>query len=301
MKNGTIFKVIVGSDEADAIFAYFMNHLRDTIKTFDWFVNWGKVIRNYNEAEIALNLLNILIGKDDIEAEALKLLQTYPEAMNIVPALLAVREKRLGINIIQDKVAKTKKFDFTKAAPEDGVVFLKETGFLTLVADRKLKSIPDYFIGVEVGLDSNGRKNRTGTAMENLAEHFIQDLCLRNGFEYIAQATAASIKAKWGKFITVNKSSKRIDFAVNTPKKLFLIETNYYEGGGSKLKATAGEYIDAYHQWTKDGHQFIWITDGLGWKTAMRPLWDSFNIIDYILNIDFIQKGILEELLKTGG
>ena len=107
---------------------------------------------------------------------------------------------------------------------------MKESGFLDLLSDRTIKSIPDYFIGVEVGLDSNGRKNRSGTSMENLAEFFIKDICQRNGYEYIAQATADKIYKQWGKKITVNKSSKRIDFAINTPHKLYLIETNFYGG-----------------------------------------------------------------------
>ena len=135
--------------------------------------------------------------------------------------------------------------------------------------------------------------------MENLVEFFVKDICERNGYEYIAQATADKIKMKWNKDITVTKSSKRIDFAVNTPKKLYLIETNFYGGGGSKLKSTAGEYSEIYHQWTRDGHQFIWVTDGYGWKTTQRPLRDTFNVTDYIINLDMIQKGILEELLKS--
>lgn len=53
---------------------------------------------------------------------------------------------------------------------EEALSFLKESGFLELVSNRNIKSIPDYFIGVEVGLDSNGRKNRSGTSMENLVE-----------------------------------------------------------------------------------------------------------------------------------
>ncbi len=134
--------------------------------------------------------------------------------------------------------------------------------------------------------------------MEDIIELFIKDICDRNDFEYITQATADKIFQKWGKKITVNKSSKRIDFAINTPQKLFLIETNFYGGGGSKLKSTAGEYADIYKQWTKDGHQFVWITDGLGWKTTQRPLRDTFDVTDYILNIDMVRKGILEALLK---
>ena len=177
-------------------------------------------------------------------------------------------------------------------------MFLKESGFLKLVSDKTIKSIPDYFIGVEVGLDSNGRKNRSGTSMEDIAEFFIKDICQRKGYEYIPQATADKIKQKWNKDITVTKSSKRIDFAVNTPNKLYLIETNFYGGGGSKLKSTAGEYAEIYHQWTNDGHQFIWITDGLGWQSTKRPLRDTFDNTDYIINLDMIQKGVLEDLLK---
>lgn len=85
---------------------------------------------------------------------------------------------------------------------------------------------------------------------------------------------------------------------INTPNKLYLIETNFYGGGGSKLKSTAGEYAEIYHQWTRDGHQFIWITDGLGWQSTKRPLRDTFDNTDYIINLDMIQKGILEELLE---
>lgn len=218
--------------------------------------------------------------------------------IGVIPALLAYRERKVKLLSNVSKFSITE-YDFAKTIDVDkAVMFLKKTGFLQLLSDRKIKSIPDYFIGVEVGLDSNGRKNRSGTSMEDIAEFFIKDICQRNGFEYIAQATADKIKKKWNKDITVTKSSKRIDFAVNTPNKLYLIETNFYGGGGSKLKSTAGEYAEIYHQWTRDGHQFIWITDGLGWQSTKRPLRDTFDNTDYIINLDMIQKGVLEELIQ---
>ena len=248
--------------------------------------------------EVSLNLLNTLIGKDDIETAARELLKEYPKVIGVIPALLAYRERKVKLLSDVSKFSITE-YDFAKTIDVDkAVMFLKKTGFLRLLSDRNIKSIPDYFIGVEVGLDSNGRKNRSGTSMEDIAEFFIKDICQRNGFEYIAQATADKIKKKWNKDITVTKSSKRIDFAVNTPNKLYLIETNFYGGSGSKLKSTAGEYAEIYHQWTKDGHQFIWITDGLGWQSTKRPLRDTFDSTDYIINLDMIQKGVLEELIQ---
>ena len=299
MKYSQIFNKLLGCKNYDEVFDYLVGNLKETIKSWDYFVNWQKVLKNYKSVKVSLNLLNTLIGEADIEKAARELLAQYPDVIKIVPALLACRDKNICLLTDMRKFDLTR-FDFSKPmSPADGAMFMKESGFLALLSDRTIKSIPDYFIGVEVGLDSNGRKNRSGTSMENLVEFFVKDICERNGYEYIAQATADKIKMKWNKDITVTKSSKRIDFAVNTPKKLYLIETNFYGGGGSKLKSTAGEYSEIYHQWTRDGHQFIWVTDGYGWKTTQRPLRDTFNVTDYIINLDMIQKGILEELLKS--
>lgn len=298
MKQHSVFEKILNCKTPDEVFNYLTSNLKETIKSWDYFVNWKKVIKNYRDVETSLNLLNTLIGKENIEEEAKQLLTEYPKIIGVVPALLALRDKRIGL-LSDIKSFQTKEFNFSKGiSVDDAVLFLKRSGFLDLISNRSIKSIPDYFIGVEVGLDTNGRKNRSGTAMETLIEFFVSDICKRNGWDYITQATADKIKSKWNKNITVKKSSKRIDFAINTPNKLYLIETNFYGGGGSKLKSTAGEYTDIYRQWTNDGHQFIWITDGFGWKSTTRPLRDTFNSTDYILNIDMVQKGVLEELLK---
>ena len=298
MKYSQIFNKLLGCTNDDEVFDYLVGNLKETIKSWDYFVNWQKVLKNYKSVKVSLNLLNTLIGEADIEKAARELLAQYPDVIKIVPALLACRDTNICLLTDMRKFDLTR-FDFSKPMSlADGTMFMKESGFLDLLSDRTIKSIPDYFIGVEVGLDSNGRKNRSGTSMENLAEFFIKDICQRNGYEYIAQATADKIYKQWGKKITVNKSSKRIDFAINTPHKLYLIETNFYGGGGSKLKSTAGEYADIYHQWTNDGHQFIWITDGYGWQKTQRPLRDTFDTTDYILNIDMVQKGVLDELLK---
>ncbi len=296
MKYSKIFKDKLNCNNADEVFNYLIDNLKETIKTWDYFVNWNKVIRNYQDVEISLNVLNTLIGKKNVEVAAKNLLKEYPKVIAVIPSLLAYRERKVKL-LSNIKNFETTEYDFSKPIDLDkAVMFLKESGFLKLVSDKTIKSIPDYFIGVEVGLDSNGRKNRSGTSMEDIAEFFIKDICQRKGYEYISQATADKIKQKWNKDITVTKSSKRIDFAVNTPNKLYLIETNFYGGGGSKLKSTAGEYAEIYHQWTNDGHQFIWITDGLGWQSTKRPLRDTFDSTDYIINLDMIQKGVLEGL-----
>lgn len=151
-------------------------------------------------------------------------------------------------------------------------------------------------IGVEAGLDSNARKNRGGHAMEEIVTVFISDLCKRKGYKHIREADAKKIKAELGYTVPVDKSSRRYDFAIDNKKELFLVETNFYGGGGSKLKSTAGEYRNLFDV-LKGEHNFIWITDGFGWKTTIRTLRETFDHNDYLFNLSMLEKGILEFLL----
>jgi type II restriction enzyme len=133
--------------------------------------------------------------------------------------------------------------------------------------------------------------------MEGIVKFFIKDICDRNNFEFIEQATSSKIKEIWNLNLTVDKSKRRIDFAIYNGTNLYLIETNFYGGTGSKLKSTAGEYKTMFDYWSNDGHKFIWITDGIGWKSTKAPLEETFNHIDYILNLEMLSKRILEDII----
>lgn len=284
----------------EEVFSYLLATIKPTIKRWDYFVNWTKVLSNYSKIEHELNLLNSLIGKEDIEQEAEKLFFKYPSAMAAIPILLACREMELSLLNDYKNGFKYDNYNFTKETDcKIATRFLKESGLLILFSDKKIKSIPDYVIGVEAGLDSNGRKNRGGDAMEEIVDFFIVAICEKNNFEYIAQATKKKIYDKWGKNITVAKSDRKIDFAIFANEKLFLIEANFYSSGGSKLKSTAGEYKSDFRRWKDDGHQFIWVTDGNGWKGAYRSLQETFDETDYILNLDMIENGIFEGILTA--
>ena len=152
---------------------------------------------------------------------------------------------------------------------------------------------------MEVGLDSNGRKNRGGILMEEIVESFISDFCKNKGFEYLPQARATAIKNKWGLTIKINKSERSFDFAIYNPvnKKIKLIETNFYNGGGSKLKAVCGEFQNLYSELKEQNIDFIWITDGLGWHTTKKPLQETFNHNDYVFNLSMLEEDILDKLV----
>lgn len=305
MKYTEIFRKRISCNNEEETFKYLISTLKGTITKWDYFVNWVKVFDNVRDIEIDLNILNYLIGKDDIKSEFVDLLKKHPSIARLIPILVASREstyKILSKYGYDEFVYEDFSFKSTKTLALDDIKkvvrFADESGFLTLLASKRIKSVVDYVIGVEVGLDSNGRKNRTGKLMESIVEFFVKDLCNRNEYEYIPQANAGKIKQKWNLKLTVDKSSRNIDFAIYNGKSLYLIETNFYGGGGSKLKSTAGEYKTMFDYWKKDGHKFIWVTDGLGWKSTHRPLRETFNHIDYLLNLEMISKEILEDIIS---
>lgn len=285
----------------DQVFAHLIGTLKDTITKWDYFVNWAKVQKHSEDIEITLNLLNYLIGKEDIEAEAVNLINNHPQIIPTIPVLLAIRDNKF--KLLQDYTSGNfvyDEYDFSSdssISPEKAVEFMVKSGLIQHFKTQRIKSIVDYVFGVEVGLDSNGRKNRSGTAMEDIVEFFVADVCDRHGYEYMTQATAKMLENEWGHTVTIDKASRSFDFAIDGPSKLVIIETNFYGGGGSKLKATAGEYRGLHQQLESDEHQFVWITDGAGWRNTQGPLRETFDAIDYILNLDMLEKNILEELI----
>ncbi len=305
MKKTDIYTKRINCTTPDEVFKHLLTTLQPSNRTWDYFINWNKVFGNVLEIEISLNTLNVIIGKDDIEEVLSKLLKLQPQLAKVFPILLASRDSSFTI---LESFSLTEltfiNFDFSNIVTltdkeiVQAVAFLKNSGFLQLLEDKKIKNLVDYVIGTEAGMDTNGRKNRSGHTMENIVEFFITNICEKHNWKYLREANAKALKKEWNIDLPVDKSSRRLDFVVNTGSSIYLIETNFYGGGGSKLKSTATEYQKMYDYWTIHGFKFLWITDGLGWHTADLPLRESFDKIDYILNLDMLSKNVLEDIFE---
>ncbi len=276
---------------------------KEKITQWDYFVKWEKVLQNIEPIEKELNLLNYLIGKKDLHKETVELLSKYPEVIKAIPILLAIRDKSLEV-LIDTRNFIYHKFDFSKKTYEKEEIktfadFILKSGLGELLENKKIKNLVDYATGVEVGLDSNGRKNRGGYLMEKIVEEFIRNTCNELGYEYIPQATTNKIKRACNIDVKVDKSSRIIDFVINKNGKLYFIEVNFYGGGGSKLKSTATEYIRMNEFWNNQDIEFIWITDGAGWKSTLKPLREYFDKADYLLNLEMLRKDILKTILSN--
>jgi type-2 restriction enzyme llaDCHI len=293
--------------DSDERLNVFLSTLSITNRTPEYYVNWEKVERETRKFELELNTLNYLIGKEDIYDEALMLFTKQPELLKAIPSLIASRDKLLDILIIdnQDNMS-FEKLNFSKidiARIADYVVFAAQSGLLDFLQNKANRSLVDYVYGVEAGLDSNARKNRSGTTMEGILERHVAKIAQKQGLEWKAQATSSFIKSNWNIEVPVDKSERRFDIAVYSRErhKVWLIETNYYGGGGSKLKAVAGEFteLSQFVVSSNDDVEFVWVTDGQGWKTARLPLFEAFEHIQNIFNLSMLKEGFLFELFKN--
>lgn len=225
------------------------------------------------------------------------LVMKYPEVLKCIPILLAVRSKTIFVTELDGE----KSFLFSKLnySLDDYKQLMHKTGVFNLLQNRIINNLIDYVTGVEVGLDSNGRKNRSGHLMEALVEDFIKE----TGAEYYREMKLSAITKKWGvdlsKISNNGKTEKRFDFVVKTAKNIYCIETNFYSGGGSKLNETARSYKNiALESKEISNFSFVWITDGKGWNSARHNLEETFDVMDNIYCIEELTNKALARLFK---
>ena len=307
MKSFVFYKSALDCKTDEEVFKYLIDNIIDSIYPWSYYVDWRKVYSNVATLEKDLNLLNYLIGKDDdFEKKFISLFIEHPSLVRTLPILLACRDREIRvltdfsvsrITSILYEFPQVEKLPNEKA--NEYYKLVVESGLLSLFMDKRIKNFVDYVIGVEVGLDSNGRKNRGGTAMECIVGKHLKEICTKYECNFIAQATASKIQSEFGIKIEIDRTNRAFDFAINYGEHLILIETNYYSGGGSKLKSTAGEYKSLHDFVVRQGHQFVWVTDGRGWNSTQRALKETFEHIDFLFNIRMLQRGALEALIDS--
>ena len=288
-------------------FETWLSKFRESISTYDYYVDFKKVYRNVNEIKIELNILNSLIGSKDIKTEFIQILKKYPETLNVIPILLAKRESEIycqdenGGYLYQFKVQKypPNSHKFYKEC----CYFMEKTGLFDLLQNHIINNLVDYVTGVETGLDSNGRKNRGGHLMEDLVEKYVQKIGFIKNVNYFKEMYLIDIEKKWNIDLSAlsneGKTAKRFDFVVKTENKIYAIETNFYTSGGSKLNETARSYkMLSQEAETVEGFEFVWITDGIGWKSAKGNLRETFEVMEHIYSIDDMENGVMEQIFK---
>lgn len=237
--------------------------MRPSIATAQYYTDFEKVIRNVENVKVELNILNSLIGSKNIEHDYDLLVEKYPSVTSVIPILVAVRAGEIPLC---DGNADLKKF-------------MRDVGLFNLIQNHLVNNLVDYVYGVEVGLDSNGRKGRGGMLMENLVESYL----VKAGVKYEKQARALDI-------------DKVFDFIVYGNKYVYGIETNFYTNTGSK----PSEVCRAYEMIAKTvvkGFKFVWVTDGINcWSKTQKPLRRVYDVLENLYNIKDLEEEVFEKL-----
>lgn len=259
-------------------FSDFLNTLQDTNRNLSFYVDWQKCLANKDEIKLCLNHLNFLLGvnKNEILTKIHFLFSEYPKAFSCLNILIAVRDKNEKLFNNQGLVCELKSYFETADKVYD---FINESGLIDIFSNSKIKYLNDYVFGIEVGLDTNARKNRSGTAMEKLLAN-----------EFSNNNLIFKEQLEVNKFDDLNfsfgKDLKRFDFVIYSNNKTYFIECNFYSTGGSKLNEVARAYQEIAEKFNAfSDYEFVWITDGKGWLDAKSKLSEAYNSVQiYNLN-----------------
>lgn len=265
-------------------FNKFMSQLQETNQTLDFFCDFDKISRNVEDIKLSLCILNSLIGSTDMRKSVETIWSRDKSAFDVMDILIAVRSegKKKFLNSLGNCIVLDSLFESI-----DGVMeFLDNTGLTDIFQSRKINDLVDYVFGIETGLDTNARKNRSGHVMENMVARIFD----KNGISYRQEVYSS----EWPDITKVlGDDEKRFDFVIESSTKIYLMEVNFYSGGGSKLNEVARSYSDIAPKINSiPGFEFVWVTDGIGWKSAKNKLQEAYSIIPSIYNLTNINEFI---------
>lgn len=257
-------------------FKLFMSQLAETNATLDFYTDFSKIRENVRSIEIKLNTLNYLIGKIDLEAAVKELWDNDNRVFSILDILIATRKEQDKKYL--DETGKPHLVHDLLSTYEGVMKFLKETGIADVLQNKDVKNLVDYVFGVEAGLDTHARKNRSGDITELLLHRILEINGIKHRMEVYSHEFPKLQEA-------LGTDEKRFDFMIQTRRCTYLIEVNFYNGGGSKPNEVARAYRELSPIVNRvDGYEFVWVTDGQGWNSARNKLEEAYNEIDRMYN-----------------
>lgn len=224
-----------------------------------------------------------------IDKELLKVVKKYPKSIDVLLFMIALRTNKAKDLNIYSPYEKDKNISILKQLKtnkDETLYFFETSGLKKIFIENKIGNLYGYLIGVTIGLDTNGRKNRTGKLMESVCEAYIKEFCIKYGYNYHTQVSISNLNI-----------NKKFDFIINTGNRLIAIEVNNYNTSGSKIKSVSEEYIRLDKLIPKDKMSFIWITNGNGWLKNKGIITKNLNNIEHFINFKQLTDGYLENLI----
>lgn len=300
-----IYLDFLKTSDLSEIKRYFFDTLLLTNHDYKFFVDWEKVKNNVNKYQIELSILNALIRNSNFNKKLKEILTKYPEVLPCVPLLLAIHEANLDIiKDIQADDHEIIRYDFSKRnlteeEKDQIVVFFEKTGLKKFFIELSTSSLQDYLYGIEVGTDSNARKNRSGRIAETMLYNQLEKIKAEADVEVIMVQKKFMELEKEGYTVPARLRDRKSDFIVmKKTGRIIDIEVNFYNVAGSKPQEIVDAYLNRQRELNEAGVELIWVTDGPGWLAGVNQLEKALDLIDYILNFKLVRIGLLKRILK---
>lgn len=290
---------------SEEVIEEFHRTLLYTNRDFKFFVDWQKVKQNVRKYKVSLSILNSLIKNQNFDSQLDYILKKYPEVLPCFPLLLAVRET--DMKLVDDFLASDPHFieynfsehEVSQEEIEKLITFCDKTGLKAFFQNLCQVSLEDYLSGIEVGLDTNARKNRSGRMMEELIGGLMIDIQSRVKIRAVLKQKKFKALADYGVEISNHLKERKADFIlIKDNGALINIEVNFYSGTGSKPQEIVDAYINRHAELKNDGHYFIWVTDGSAWDGQRNQMKRAFDELDYVLNTSFVRRGFLQKIIE---
>ena len=302
--------------DIEEISSIFVENLVETNRGFDFYVNWDYA-EDYKNLEIELNAMNVLIKSQDIESKFYDLARKIPTFVATFPLLFALSKTerqdvwsgKNDLSIVNEQLDGDDNYqysfkieDLKKGLTDDEIanyyLLFDRIGLKHLFENLLERSVIDYVIGVLVGLDTNGRKNRGGTAFEDACEPIISEMCKYYGVDLISQKQFKVLR-DYGFAISEDVANRKADFILVKGKKVLNIEVDYFFRGGSKPEEIIDSYINRQNDLAKLGIGFALLTDGMCWDNKDKnQLQKGFRNLDNLMNYHLSKTGMLEEIIS---
>lgn len=98
---------------------------RDSISDYGYYIDFEKVYKNVDKIKVELNILNSLIGSEQIEIDFKNLIEKYPEVLKCIPLLLAVRASEIHAVDVDGEY--TYNFEKPNFSIEQYIIFMQKT------------------------------------------------------------------------------------------------------------------------------------------------------------------------------
>lgn len=286
----------------ETIRAAFLNSLIESNRSPEFFVDWAKVRRNVESQRNLLQYLSSIRGSQDPQKELATVLVQTPAVARVIPLLAAWRAASWPVlRKSPDGALRSDSVDFSGSGHYSGeqlqliVDFCQDSGVLKILSESA--NLEGYLLGVEVGMDTNARKNRSGKFMESHVEPHIHRACSSSpSWTLYSQRKFADIHFS-GLDVPRGLLNRKFDYAIIGPPSPISIEVNYYDKEGSKPQEIVDSYIQRAGELSDSGWSFVWITDGPCWKGDTPQIRKAFSELDSVLNLDFCRRGVLDRIL----